>query len=80
MGANKFNIRKIIKDVILEQYDSEKLYKKEYVIGRLKTGPKELRKYIKTLPEINCIDSNGNPQICTKVPEVIYIYLTGRYL
>ena len=38
-----------------------------------------LRKYIKTLPEIDCYDDKGNKKVCTTIPEVIYVYLTGRY-
>ena len=41
--------------------------------------PKEIRSYVQGLPYIDCTDSEGNKQICTKIPEVMYVYLSGRY-
>lgn len=65
--------------ILKEHYDPEKLYHRDSVIARLMKGPRELRKYAKSLPEIGCVDGQGNQTICTKVPEVIYIYLSGKY-
>lgn len=65
--------------LIKEHYDSEKLYSMESVVKRLKKGPRELRSHIKDLPSIPCTDSKGNETICTKIPEVVYIYFTGKY-
>lgn len=67
------------KNLILEYYDSEKLYSKDYVVDRLKNGPKELKKYIKTLPSLEYQDNEGNVKIFTKVPEVVYVFLSGNY-
>ena len=67
------------KNLISEYYDEDKLYSKDYVVSRLKKGPKELRKYIDNLPSIPCSDANGNERICTKIPEVIYVFLSGNY-
>jgi len=64
---------------VSEYYDSDKLYLRDYVVERLRKGPKELKKYIKDLPSITCSDSEGNEKICTKVPEVIYVFLSGNY-
>lgn len=74
------NIQRI-KDVmrINEQYDSEQLYKREYIVNRLKTAPKELKHYIAKLPKIPCENNIGEKSICTKIPEVIYVYLMGNY-
>jgi hypothetical protein len=65
--------------LLMEYYDSDKLYSREYVVNRLMKGPKELKKYIKDLPNIECTDSQGNIQNCTKIPEVVYIYFSGKY-
>lgn len=62
-----------------EQYNPDKLYPRENVVNRLKKAPREMRKYAKDLPSIPCTDSQGNETICTKIPEVVYIYFTGRY-
>ena len=68
-----------IKNIIKESFDSKKLYSRDYVVHRLKNGPRELREYIKKLPYIDCTDNQGNQHVCTTVPEVVYIYLSGKY-
>jgi len=70
----------LIESIINEDYyDSNKLYNRDYIVFKLKNGPRELRKYIKTLPEIECRDSQGNKAICTKIPQVIHVFLMGNY-
>ncbi len=65
--------------LVLEYYDSEKLYSREYVVDRLRNGPRELKKYIKSLPSLEYSDDNGSVKIFTKVPEVVYVFLSGNY-
>jgi hypothetical protein len=65
--------------IIKEHYDSDKLYSMESVVNRLKKGPREMRKYIKDLPSIPCTDGQGNETTCTKILEVLYVYLMGKY-
>ena len=69
----------LIKQVLNEQYDSEKLHSRDYVVFKLRQGPRELKRFIKDLPHIDCVDGNGNPHTCTKIPEVVYVFLQGRY-
>jgi hypothetical protein len=69
----------LIKRVIKESYDPDKLYSRDYVVYMLKKGPRELKKYVKELPYIDCTKSNGEKHICTKIPEVVEIFITGRY-
>lgn len=69
----------LVKNIVKEHFDSQKLYSRDYVIHRLKNGPRELREYIKRLPFIDCTDSQGNKHVCTTVPEVVYIYLSGKF-
>jgi hypothetical protein len=69
----------LIERIINEQYNSEKLYSRAYVVDRLHGAPRELRRYIKDLPHIDCTDNKGNKHVCTKIPEVIHVYLSGRY-
>jgi hypothetical protein len=45
----------------------------------LRKGPRELKKYIKDLPYIDCTNSNGEKHVCTKIPEVIEVFIKGRY-
>jgi len=65
--------------LILEYYDSEKLYSRDYVVDRLNKGPKELKKYIKNLPYLEYTNEQGDVKIFTKVPEVVYVFLSGNY-
>jgi hypothetical protein len=65
--------------LINEHYDSDKLYSRASVVNRLKKAPRELRKFANDLPSIPCTDGQGNETICTKIPEVVYIYFTGKY-
>ncbi len=58
-------------NLVLEFYDGEKLYLRDYVVNRLKNGPKELKKYIKTLPFLEYQDNEGDVKIFTKVTEVV---------
>ena len=53
----------LIKRIINEQYDSEKLYSRAYIVDRLYGAPRELRRYIKNLPHIDCTDNKGNKQV-----------------
>ena len=79
--VNKLTPKKITEStvVIKEQYDSEILCPKDYIVRQLLNGPKELRSYIKKLPEIPCQNDKGDRTICTKIPQVIHVYLTGNY-
>ena len=69
----------LIKQVLNEQYDPEKLYSRNYVVFKLRQGPRELKRFIKDLPHIDCVDGSGNPHTCTKVPEVVHVFLQGMY-
>jgi hypothetical protein len=77
----------VFNSLITEHYNSEKLYNREHLVKRLNMknqkgffiAPKEIRNYIQSLPHIDCVDSEGNKKICTKIPEVMYVYLSGRY-
>ena len=68
-----------LKTLIKEYYDSDRLYPKDMIVNRLKKGPKYMKKYINGLKDVPCQDSNGNVAICVKIPEVLYVYLQGRY-
>ena len=65
--------------LLLEYYDSEKIYLRERIVNSLMKGPQYIRQYIKKLPHIPVQDSNGNTVVGTKIPEVIYKYLYGNF-
>jgi hypothetical protein len=65
--------------LLLEYYDSEKIYLRERIVNSLMKGPQYIRQYIKKLPHIPIQDDNGNTVIGTKIPEVVYQYLYGNF-
>lgn len=67
------------KNLVVEQFDSERLFPKDYILRVLKTAPKELKYIKKQLQDIPCSNDKGQETICTKIPEILFVYLTGRY-
>lgn len=72
-------IRNLVKQILSEEYIHDKLYDRDIIIAKLRTGPRELRPFIRELPMIACKDSQGNKRVCTRIPEVVHVYITGRY-
>jgi hypothetical protein len=62
-----------------ENYKGDKLYPKEEILRLLKSAPKEIRLISKKLPDIPCENDKGERTVCTRIPETIFVYLTGRY-
>ena len=66
------DLTNIIKRVISEQNDNfnpDRLYRKESMISRIKRGPKFIHKYIKTLPHLK---KEGSDEVFTKIPQVVW--------
>lgn len=70
---------KVSESIILEQFNPDKLYSKEHIVRVLKKAPKELKPILKKLEDIPCVNPNGEPTTCVKIPEIVHVYLTGRY-
>lgn len=68
-----------LKTIINEYYDSEKLYLRDAIVSQLRKGPKYMHQYIKSLPSLECTDSQGNVRICTRIPQVVYEFLFGNF-
>jgi hypothetical protein len=66
------------KELLNEYYDSEKLYDKRVIVSRLQKAPKYMREYIDGLVTVQCF-KDGEPHICTRIPEVVYNYLFGNF-
>lgn len=85
ISENTFS--KVMTKLISEDYEPNKLYHRESLVKRLLAknqkgffiAPKEIRSIVERLPYIECTDSQGNEATCTKIPEVLYVYLSGRY-
>ena len=67
------------KTPITEQYSPDRLYPKEEITKALQSAPKELKYILRKLPNIPCENENGERTICTRIPETLFVYLTGRY-
>ena len=54
----------LVERIINEEiYDSQKLYNRDYVVNRLKNGPRELKKIIKELPYIDFKNDKGEMNV-----------------
>lgn len=62
--------------IISEHYDPDKLYNREAIVSRLQKAPGYMKKYIKTLKHVDCVDGSKG---CTKIPQVVYQYLFGNF-
>ena len=38
-----------------------------------------IKNIVRSLEVIDCIDKNGNMSQCVMIPEVLYMYVSGRY-
>lgn len=70
-------LKKIVSKVLNENYDSERLYSREFVVRELRKTP-FMRKYIKDLPHIPC-EKNGEKTICTKIPESVFMFIFRKF-
>jgi hypothetical protein len=60
-------------------YDSDKLYSKQYVENITKNANRDIKNIVSSLEVIGCNDSNGNMTQCVRIPEVLFVYISGRY-
>ena len=60
-------------------YDSDKLYSKQYIENVTRNASRDIKNIVKGLEVIGCTDKNGNMSQCVRIPEVLFIYVSGRY-
>jgi hypothetical protein len=75
----KESIRDVIKKVLREQYNREMLYPVEQVYMMTNQAPVELKRIVKGLKPIDCVNKSGEKRSCFRIPEVLFVYLTGKY-
>jgi len=73
------SLQRIIKRVLKEVYESERLYPVEQIYSKIKGAPIEIKRRVANLEPIPCINQAGLKKMCVKIPEVLYVYFTGRY-
>lgn len=73
-------MRNLIKKILKESYyDSNKLYSKKYIEDVTRTSDRNIKRIVKNLDVIKCLDKNNNPTECVRIPEVLFVYINGRY-
>ena len=60
-------------------YDSNKLYSKQYIENVTRNASRDIKNVVKGLEVIGCTDKNGNMTQCVRIPEVLFVYISGRY-
>lgn len=60
-------------------YDPNKLYSKQYIENVTRNAPINIKNVVKGLEVIGCTDKNGNMSQCVRIPEVLFVYISGRY-
>ena len=60
-------------------YDSDKLYSKQYIENVTRNASIDIKNIVKGLEVIGCTDKNGNMTQCVRLPEVLFVYISGRY-
>lgn len=73
------SLKDIIKKVLKEQYDSNRLYPVKEIDKMFSNAPLELKRILKKLQPIPCINNVGEKNFCYRIPEVLHVYMTGRY-
>lgn len=73
------SIKDIIRRVLNEQYNSQQLYTLDYIKRRTSDAPYEIKKIVRKLTPVPCVNDTGVKNTCVRIPEVVYVYITGRY-
>jgi len=73
------SLKDIIKKVLKEQYDSNRLYPVKEIDKMFSNAPLELKRILKKLQPVPCINNVGEKSFCYRIPEVLHVYMTGRY-
>ncbi len=60
-------------------YDSNKLYSKQYIENITRNANRDIKSIVKSLEVVGCTDGNGNMTQCVRIPEVLFVYISGRY-
>lgn len=60
-------------------YNPEKLYSKIFIRTLIRNAPRDIKRIGENLPEFDCVDKEGNQMVCVTIPEIIYVYMKGRY-
>ena len=65
--------------LVFKHYDYQKLYRKEHIENVTRTAPSNIKNIVRGLEVFGCTDRDGNTTQCVRIPEVLFVYITGRY-
>lgn len=77
--TRKESVSKLVKRILREVYESQKLYPVVQIYSGIRNAPYEVKKIVSNLEAIPCINQKGEKAMCFRIPEVLYVYLTGKY-
>ena len=60
-------------------YDSDKLYSKQFIENVTRNANRDIKNIVRGLEIIGCTDRYGNMTQCVRIPEVLFVYISGRY-
>ena len=60
-------------------YDSDKLYSKQFIENVTRNANRDIKNIVRSLEIIGCTDRYGNMTQCVRIPEVLFVYISGRY-
>ena len=60
-------------------YDRNKLYSKQFIENITRNANRGIKNIVKGLEVIGCTDNRGNISQCVRIPEVLFVYINGRY-
>jgi hypothetical protein len=73
------SLNSTIKIVLKEQYNSQRLYPVHEIQRIFSDAPIELKRIVKKLESVPCVNDKGERSFCYRLPEVLHVYMTGRY-
>lgn len=73
------SLKGVIRRILKEIYNPDVLYPVEQVYRMTSNAPTELKRIVKTLKPIACVNQSGEKRSCFRIPEVLYVYFSGRY-
>ena len=75
----RINERQLNKIITESYYDSDKLYSKQFIENVTRNANRDIKNIVKGLEIIGCTDRYGNMTQCVRIPEVLFVYISGRY-
>ena len=73
-------MKNLIKSILRESYfNSNKLYNKSYIDSVTKNADRNIKRIVNNLEVVKCKDKDNNTSDCVRIPEVVFVYINGRY-